>query len=118
MDETKPLVERGKVVGALIIPAGYGDKVNTPLGETPALSFTLDGSDPVAAQAALAAVEGTVTSQSQRILAQWVGGNPLAISLVQPRLRVRFNEELKKSIWMKLLTDCVYLVLLQNQTIA
>jgi ABC-2 type transport system permease protein len=99
VDETKPLVERGKVVGALIIPAGYGDKLSTPLGETPALSFTLDGSDPVAAQAALAAVEGTVTSQSQRILAQWVGGNPLAISLVQPRLRVRFNEELKKSIY-------------------
>ncbi|UCC88920.1 MAG: ABC transporter permease [Anaerolineales bacterium] len=99
VDETKPLVEQGRVVGALIIPAGYGDKVSTPLGETPALSFTLDGSDPVAAQAALAAVEGTVLSQSQKILAEWVGGHPLAMSLIQPRLRVRFNEELKKSVY-------------------
>jgi ABC-2 type transport system permease protein len=99
VDEMKPLVEQGKVVGALIIPAGYGNKVSTPLGETPTLSFTLDGSDPVAARAALAAVEGTVASQSQKILTRWVGGHPLLMSLVQPRLRVRFNEELKKSVY-------------------
>jgi ABC-2 type transport system permease protein len=99
IDEAKPLVERGEVVGALIIPSGYGNQLSTSLGETPALGFTLDGSDPIAAQAALAAVEGTVDSQNQKILTRWEGGNPLAISLIQPRLRVRFNEELKKSIY-------------------
>jgi ABC-2 type transport system permease protein len=99
VDETRPLVEGGDVVGALVIPTGYGRNLSTPLGETPTLSFTLDGSDPVAAQAALAAVEGTVASQSQRVVAEWMGGNPLAISLIQPRLRVRFNEELKKSVY-------------------
>jgi ABC-2 type transport system permease protein len=99
IDEAKPLVEQGEVVGALIIPSGYGDQLSTPLGQTPALGFTLDGSDPIAAQAALAAVEGTVASQSQKILTRWEGGNPLTISLIQPRLRVRFNEELKKSIY-------------------
>jgi ABC-2 type transport system permease protein len=99
VDEVRSLVERGEVVGSLIIPAGYGDKLSTPLGETPALSFTLDGSDPVAAQAALAAVEGTVDTQSEKILTKWMGHNPLTISLVQPRLRVRFNEELKKSVY-------------------
>jgi ABC-2 type transport system permease protein len=99
VDEMRSLVERGEVVGSLIIPAGYGDKLSTPLGETPALSFTLDGSDPVAAQAALAAVEGTVDTQSEKILTKWMGHNPLTISLVQPRLRVRFNEELKKSVY-------------------
>jgi ABC-2 type transport system permease protein len=98
-DETRPLVEQGEVVGALIIPAGYGDKVSTPLGETPALSFTVDGSDPVAARAALESVEGIVLSQGQRITTRWLGGHSLATSLVQPRLRVRFNEELKKSIY-------------------
>ena len=99
VNEIRPLVEGGDVVGALVIPNGYGDKLSTPLGETPALSFTLDGSDPVAAQAALAAVEGTVASQSEKILADWMGRDPVAISLVQPRLRVRFNEELKKSVY-------------------
>jgi ABC-2 type transport system permease protein len=99
IDEAKPLVEQGEVVGALIIPSGYGAQLSTPLGQTPALGFILDGSDPIAAQAALAAVEGTVASQNQKILTRWEGGNPLAISLIQPRLRVRFNEELKKSIY-------------------
>ncbi len=99
IDEAKPLVEQGEVVGALIIPSGYGAQLSTPLGQTPALGFTLDGSDPIAAQAALAAVEGTVASQNQKILTRWEGGNPLIISLIQPRLRVRFNEELKKSIY-------------------
>lgn len=95
----RPLVERGKVVGALIIPAGYGRRLDTPLGEPPVLGFILDGSDPVAAQAELAAVEGTVAARSQKILTQWVGERALVTSLVQPRLRVRFNEELKKSVY-------------------
>jgi ABC-2 type transport system permease protein len=99
IDGAKPLVEQGEVVGALIIPSGYGARLSTPLGQTPALGFTLDGSDPIAAQAALAAVEGTVANQNQKILTRWEGGNPLTISLIQPRLRVRFNEELKKSIY-------------------
>jgi ABC-2 type transport system permease protein len=99
VEEMQPLVERGDVVGSLVIPTGYGDKLSTPQGETPALSFTLDGSDPVAAQAAQAAVEGTVATQSEKILAKWMGRNRVDISLVQARLRVRFNEELKKSVY-------------------
>ena len=99
IDEARPLVERGEVVGVLIIPSGYGDKLSTPLGETATLSFILDGSDPVAAQAELVAVEGTVAGQSQKILTEWVGEQGIATSLIQPRLRVRFNEELKKSVY-------------------
>ncbi len=95
----RPLVERGQVVGALIIPSEYGDQISSPLGETAALGFILDGSDPVAAEAELAAVEGTVASQNQEIMAQWVGGSSPATSLLQPRLRVRFNENLKKSVY-------------------
>jgi ABC-2 type transport system permease protein len=99
VDETKLLVERGEVVGALIIPPGYGKRLDTPVGNPALVSFTLDGSDPVAAAAALAAMEGTLAEESQRVLVQWMGGNPLVLSLVQPRLRVRFNEELKKSVY-------------------
>jgi len=99
VDQARPLVEGGDVVGALIIPQGYGDKLRTPLGETPTLSFTLDGADPVAAQAALAAMAGAVTRQSQRIMTGWMGRTPQSISLIEPRLRVRFNENLKKSVY-------------------
>jgi len=99
VDQARPLVEGGDVVGALVIPQGYGDKLRTPLGETPTLSFTLDGADPVAAQAALAAMAGAVASQSQRVMTEWMGRNPQSISLVETRLRVRFNENLKKSVY-------------------
>jgi ABC-2 type transport system permease protein len=98
-DSARPLVESGLVVGTLVIPSGYGDRVSTPFGETATLSFILDGSDPVAAQAELAALEGTVDAQSQKIATQWMAGNSLLTSLIQPRLRVRFNEELKKSVY-------------------
>ncbi len=97
--EARTLVEAGKVIGALIIPVGYSQQLSSPLGQTPVLGFILDGSDPVAAQAALASLEGTVAAQSQKVLSEWVGGQSLTLSLIQPRLRVRFNEELKKSVY-------------------
>ena len=93
------LVENGDVVGALIIPVGYGEKLSTPTGETATLGFILDGSDPIAAQAELYALEGTVQKEGLDILTQWLGGNEFVLSLVQPQTRVRFNEELKKSIY-------------------
>jgi ABC-2 type transport system permease protein len=99
IDDASPLVASGLVVGALVIPSGYGDMLSTPFGKTATLGFILDGSDPVAAQAELAALQGTVDAQSQRIATQWMGGNALMTSLIQPRLRVRFNEELKKSVY-------------------
>ena len=93
------LVEKGDVVGALIIPVGYGEKLSTPTDETATLGFVLDGSDPIAAQAELYALEGTVQKEGLDILTQWLGGNEFVLSLVQPQTRVRFNEELKKSIY-------------------
>ncbi len=99
VNDVNALVENGDVVGALIIPVGYAEKLSTSTGETAQLGFILDGSDPLAAQAELAALEGTVQQESLDILTQWLGGNELVLSLVQPRTRVRFNEELKKSIY-------------------
>ena len=99
VDGITNLVENGDVVGALIIPVGYGEKLSAPTGETATLGFVLDGSDPIAAQAELASLEGTVQKEGLDILTRWLGGNKLFLSLVQPQTRVRFNEELKKSIY-------------------
>ncbi|RME46575.1 MAG: ABC transporter permease [Caldilineae bacterium] len=99
VDEARRLIETDRAVGALVIPPGYGELLRSPLGETPVLSFLLDGSDPVPAQAELSALEGVVAGQSVRVLSQWVGQRGLTLSLIQPRLRVRFNEELKKSVY-------------------
>ncbi len=93
------LVERGSVVGALIIPAHYGEQLSRPIGETPSLSFILDGADPMAAGTALASMQGMVAAENQRVLAGWIGEEAGALALVLPRLRVRFNEELKKSVY-------------------
>ncbi len=95
-----PLIEYGDVVGALVIPRGYARNLKTPLGDAAQISFVLDGADPIAARAALAAVQGTVQAESVRVLTQWVGEDAsAALSLIRPRLRVRFNEALKKSVY-------------------
>ena len=99
VDEARRLIETDRAVGALVIPPRYGEMLRSPLGETPVLGFLLDGSDPVPAQAELTALEGVVASQSVRVLGRWVGRRGLTLSLIQPRLRVRFNEELKKSVY-------------------
>jgi len=93
------LLERGKVIAVLSIPAGYSAQVASPLGQTPAIGFILDGADPTAARTALNSVEGAAAAQGQRIVSRWIGREDGAVSLIQPRLRVRFNEELKKSIY-------------------
>ena len=93
------LLERGKVIAVLNIPAGYSAQVASPLGETPVIGFILDGADPTAARTALNSVEGVAAAQGQRIVSRWTGREDGAVSLIQPRLRVRFNEELKKSIY-------------------
>jgi len=95
-----PLIEYGDAVGALVIPQGYANALQNPIGESAQVSFVLDGADPIAAGAALASVQGTIETESGRVLAQWVGEDAsAALTLIQPALRVRFNEELKKSIY-------------------
>lgn len=95
-----PLIEYGDAVGALVIPRGYERNLKTSIGDSAQVSFVLDGADPIAARAALASVQGTVETESGRVLAQWVGEDAsAALSLIQPVLRVRFNEDLKKSIY-------------------
>jgi ABC-2 type transport system permease protein len=99
VEVAESLVETGRALGAVIIPADFGRRVSVPTGETPVLGFIVDGSDPVAAQAQLTALEGVVADRSQKIVTAWIGEQPLLTSLIQPRLRVRFNEELKKSVY-------------------
>jgi len=100
VDAITPLIEYGDAVSALIIPAGYEKRLRVPIGEPAQVSFVMDGADPIAARAALASVQGLVEAENGRVLAQWVGEDAsAALSLIQPRLRVRFNEELKKSVY-------------------
>ncbi|MEW5959779.1 MAG: ABC transporter permease [Chloroflexota bacterium] len=95
----KPYLESGQAVAAVIIPANYSQQLAKPTGSSPAVAFVLDGSDPIAATEALKAAQGVVEHLNQKLAIKWNGGHDEDFSLVQARLRVRYNEEMKKSIY-------------------
>jgi ABC-2 type transport system permease protein len=97
--EATPYIESGKAVAALIIPTNYGQQLANPIGPAPEVGFILDGSDPIAAAEALNSAQGVIEDMNQKLVVQWNGGREEDFSLVQPRLRVRYNEEMKKSIY-------------------
>jgi ABC-2 type transport system permease protein len=97
--EATPYIESGEAVAALIIPPHYDQQLANPIGPAPEVGFILDGSDPIAATEALNSAQGVVEHLNQKLVIQWNGGHEEDFSLVQPRLRVRYNEEMKKSIY-------------------
>jgi ABC-2 type transport system permease protein len=97
--EAAPYIESGEAVAALVIPPNYGQHLANPIGPAPEVAFILDGSDPIAATEALNSAQGVVENMNQKLIVQWNGGHDEDFSLVQPRLRVRYNEEMKKSIY-------------------
>jgi ABC-2 type transport system permease protein len=97
--EATPYIESGEAVAAMIIPPNYGQYLANPIGPAPEIAFILDGSDPIAATEALRSAEGVVGDLNRKLTVQWSGGYEEDFSLVQPRLRVRYNEEMKKSIY-------------------
>ncbi|RMF05316.1 MAG: ABC transporter permease, partial [Chloroflexi bacterium] len=55
--------------------------------------------DPISAREALNSALGATDHVSGQVLTRWNGGRVAVDSLVQPRLRVRYNEEMKKSVY-------------------
>jgi ABC-2 type transport system permease protein len=94
-----PYLDGGQAIAGVIIPKGYSRKLQTPLGDPPQIAFVLDGADPISAREALNAAQGATENLQLRVLTEWNGGQPPPVSLVQPRLRVRYNEEMKKSVY-------------------
>jgi ABC-2 type transport system permease protein len=94
-----PYVETGQVVAALIIPADYSQRLLNPNRGPAEVAFVLDGSDPTSATEALNSAQGAVDHLNQRLTAMESGGINIDFALVQPRLRVRYNEEMKKSVY-------------------
>lgn len=92
-------IEDGQAVAAIIIPTDYGQRLSHPRGEPAEVAFVLDGSDPTAAREALNSAQGTVEHLNQQLAVEWNDGREIDFSLVQPRLRVRYNEEMKKSVY-------------------
>lgn len=97
--QATPYIESGQAVAALIIPDDYGERLVDPTGAWPEVAFILDGADPIAAAEALKSASGVIDHLSQQSSAAWNGGQAADVSLIEARLRVRYNEEMKKSVY-------------------
>ncbi len=98
-DQVSPYIDSGRAMAGLIIPPDYGHRLADPLAGGPEVAFVLDGSDPISARQALNSASGAAEYLSRELAAQQNGGQEVELSLVQPRVRVRYNEEMKKSVY-------------------
>lgn len=92
-------IETGRAVAGVVIPADYGQELANPAHGSPQVALILDGADPISAREALNSATGAVEHLSQKLAIQENGGQPVDVSLVQPQLRVRYNERMKKSVY-------------------
>lgn len=97
--QVTPYIEAGRAVAGIMVPADYSQRLANPKGDPPAVAFVLDGSDPISAREALYAAQGVAEDFNQELLVKQSGRRESPLSLVQPRLRVRYNEEMKKSVY-------------------
>jgi ABC-2 type transport system permease protein len=97
LDEVSRYIDRGTALAAIVIPHDFERQLETPQTAPPQVQFIIDGADTTAAQAAVNAAEGVVSSFGQRL-----GLQPALRSEQEPppidiSMRVRFNEELKEA---------------------
>jgi ABC-2 type transport system permease protein len=98
-EEVTSLVSSGQAIAGVVIPVGYGRELLDPVGEPPQIAFVLDGADPISAREALNSALGATDQLQQEIYTRWNGGHPVPVTLVDARLRVRYNEQMKKSVY-------------------
>jgi ABC-2 type transport system permease protein len=100
-EEMRRLVENGRARAGLIIPPDYSEEVL--LGETAAVAFVLDGSDPTVASTSLAAAELIGQSHATRLMVDRITRSGAASSIrfpVEVRARVWYNPDLVSAFFM------------------
>lgn len=97
IEDLAPLVDQGSVSAAIVIPHGFAANLANAGSPPPQVQVVVDGSEPAAAEAALNAVRGIVATFGQRAGVQPAGFSQGALTPIDARVRVRFNEELKES---------------------
>ncbi|MCL4295035.1 MAG: ABC transporter permease [Anaerolineae bacterium] len=94
-DELIYLIEHGDVRGALIIPAGYGQKVTAQ--EKAEVAFLIDGSDSTAANTLFSASQGVGQAVGVSLIEQKLGVSADQMPGVEVRPRVWYNPDLKST---------------------
>jgi ABC-2 type transport system permease protein len=102
VQEAAPLLDRGEVSVALVIPLGFASALDSP-HQRASVQVLVDGSNIVAAYTAVSAAEGAIGQFGQGIAVQrgdlLMGGNPTGPAL-DLRTTVRFNQELSHSYYL------------------
>lgn len=97
LDEVRRLVDRGKATAAVVIPPGFARQLGNPLAPPPQVQVIVDGSDSIAAEAAMGAAEGAVSNFGQEISLQARAFSEEELMPIATSMRVWFNEEMKKA---------------------
>ena len=89
-DELRELIENGQARAGLVIPPDYAERTLT--GDTAAVAFVLDGSDPTVASTSLAAAEVIGQSHATRLLVDRISRSGMGSA-------VRFPVEVRSRGW-------------------
>lgn len=114
-DEIIQLIDEGSVKAGLLISEDFGR--NTTTGGVSTVLFNIDGSDPSIAQTAQLAAEMISQANSQEILIERIGGNPLSANLklpIESTLRFLYNPDMRR---MNFMIPGLIAVILQIQTL-
>ncbi len=98
MDALRFEVDRGRLRGGLIIPAGYGRTLEKT-GQAQ-VAFVVDGSDPSIAQTAFSAAQAVGQAQSVRLIQERLHIAPEDQPGIDVRVRVWYNPEMRSQNFM------------------
>lgn len=105
LEEIQDSFDRGDITAALVIPSGYGARIEACCGphsgdtRTPALAFWVDGADSTSAGAAVRAAEGALSEIGRRVAFRSAGLDGDAARDFTASLRVWFNETLSEALY-------------------
>ncbi len=109
VNEARGLLDRGEATVAVVIPSGFAAALSSP-HESASVQILVDGSNIVAAYAAVSAAEGAIGRFGQDIVVQSgelpTGGNPSGLRL-DLRTTTRFNQEMHHSYYLLPAQLCV-----------
>ncbi len=92
------LVDRSAVVVGVTVPEGFGAGLTNPASPPPQVQVILDGTDPVAAEAARRSIKGVIAALGQRVVMQQAGALSAGRGeVIRAEVRVRYNEDLSEA---------------------
>jgi ABC-2 type transport system permease protein len=98
LDQIEDAMLRGAINAAVVIPHGFSADLADPHGH-PQIMVILNGSESVAATAALRSIDGLMRSHNQAIAIERLRLPPEVVEGFAPSVRVWFNEALSEALY-------------------